>query len=128
MRGLIPGTGYAFQVRGVNGDKRSPLSERITVITPGSRPSDAPSLAVIPPPKMPPEGLEATVKGTAVELSWELGTNPNYVCQEVVRRVIPGGSWVRDPVSVDATSHEDTGLTSGTTYRYRVRAYKGCDA
>ena len=68
----------------------------------------------------------AEVSGTTVNLTWTATTNPYYVCQEVLRRVIPGGDWVRDPVAIDATSHEDTGLTSGTTYRYRVRAYKGC--
>ena len=126
IRGLIPGTGYAFQVRSVNGDLRSPLSERITLITPGSRPSNAPSLAAIPAPKMPPSGLEATVSGTSVELSWELGTNPNYVEQVVLRRdlSVRPPVWTEIDVGLGDVSYVDTGLTSGETYRYRVRAYK----
>ena len=125
IRGLIPGTGYAFQVRGVNGEKRSPLSERITVITPGSRPSDAPSLAVIPPPKMPPSELVAVTSGTSAVLSWELGTNPNYVRQLVLRRERASSApWVEIAVGLSDTTYTDTGLTSGRAYIYRIRAEK----
>ena len=129
IRGLIPGTGYAFQVRGVNGDKRSPLSKRITVVTSGSRPSDAPSLAVIPPPKMPPSELEAAVNGTSVGLSWELGTNPNYVRQEVWRREVGVTplDWTEIAVGLNDTSYTDTGLVGGKQYVYRIRAEKAND-
>ena len=134
VAGLIPGTDYHFAVRAArkrNSSEQldySPWSEVVTLTTPGTRPANAPGSATAPALKAPPEDLMAEVSGTTVNLTWTATTNPEYVCQEVLRRVIPGGDWDRDPVGIADTSHEDTGLTSGTTYRYRVRAYKGCDA
>jgi len=134
IAGLVAGTEYHFAVRAArkrNSSEQldySSWSNPVTLTTPDVRPAGAPGQATAPALKAPPEDLMAEVSGTTVSLTWTATTNPNYVCQEVLRRVVPGGSWVRDPVAMDATSYADTGLTSGTTYRYRVRAYKGCDA
>ena len=32
--------------------------------------------------------------------------------------------WTEIPVVLNDTTYSDTGLTSGITYRYRVRSYK----
>ena len=66
------------------------------------------------------------MNGTSVDLSWRLGTNPNYVEQVVRRRdlSVRPPVWTEIDVGLADTSYTDTGLTSGKTYRYRVRAYK----
>ena len=125
LSGLIPGTDYAVRVRSVNGDDRSSWSDPVMVRTTGTRPADAPVLAPIPPENMPPSGLTA-VTGSAVSLSWTLGTNPNYVRQLVKRRevgVVPR-DWTEIPVGLSDMSYTDTGLVSGTQYVYRIRAEK----
>ena len=134
IAGLIPGTEYHFAVRAARERDtgaserlyRSPWGKPITVKTPGIRPANAPGNATAPALKAPPEDLMAEVDGTTVSLSWTAVTNPNYVRQVVRRRdvsVVPE-DWTEITVGLDDTAYSDTGLTSGTTYRYRVRAYK----
>ena len=133
--GLIPGTEYRFAVRAArerdtgSGQKleRSPWSEVFTLMTPGTRPAGAPGSASAPALKAPPMDLAAEVDGTTVTLSWTAATNPNYTSQRLLRRVagVSPVAWTEIPLAVDATTYTDTGLTSGVTYRYRVRAYKG---
>ena len=134
IAGLIPGTEYHFAVRAArerdtgSGERlyRSPWSKPITLKTPGDRPVNAPGSATAPALKAPPEDLMVEVDGTTVDLSWTATTNPNYVRQVVRRRdvsVVPE-DWTEITVGLDDTAYSDTGLTSGTTYRYRVRAYK----
>ena len=126
LSGLIPGTDYAFYVRGVNGSARSKWSDRVLVEVPGTVPANAPSLAPIPPPKMPPSSLMAAVDETTVNLSWTAATNSNYTSQRLLRRVagVSPIDWTEISVGVDDTTYMDTGLTSGTTYRYRVQGCK----
>ena len=61
-----------------------------------------------------------------MSLSWTAATNPNYVEQVVRRRDLSVSPtvWTEIDVGLEDTSYADTGLTSGKTYRYRVRAYK----
>ena len=69
----------------------------------------------------------AEVSGTTVNLTWTATTNPNYTSQRLLRRVagVSPIEWTEIPLAdVNVTTYTDTGLTSGTTYRYRVRAYK----
>ena len=68
----------------------------------------------------------AEVDWTTVNLSWTATTNPNYTSQRLRRRVAGVSliDWTEIPPAVDTTTYTDTGLTSGITYRYRVRAYK----
>ena len=133
VAGLIPGTEYRFAVRAARmRDSRneldySPWSKPVTVTTPGVRPSDAPGDATAPTLKAPPEDLMAAVDGTTVNLSWTAATNPNYTSQRLLRRVagVSPIIWTEIPLAdANVTAYTDTGLTSGTTYRYRVRAYK----
>ena len=133
ITGLIPGTEYRFAVRSVKElgtdvkMDRSPWSKPVTVTTPGDRPSGAPGSDAGPALKAPPEDLMAVVNGTTVELTWTATTNPNYTSQRLLRRVagVSPIDWTEIPLAdVDVTTYTDTGLTSGVTYRYRVRAYK----
>ena len=132
IAGLIPGTEYHFAVRASRERNSremmdySPWSKPITVTTPGMRPANAPGNATAPALKAPPGDLMAEVDRTTVNLSWTAATNPNYVRQVVRRRdvsVVPE-DWTEITVGLDDTAYSDTGLTSGVTYRYRVRAYK----
>ena len=134
VAGLIPGTEYRFAVRAVlerdtgSGKQlyRSPWSKVLTVTTPGVRPANAPGSAAAPALKAPPVDLVAEVDATTVTLSWTAATNPNYTSQRLLRRAagVRPVVWTEIPLAVDATTYMDTGLTSGVTYRYRVRAYK----
>ena len=88
ISGLILGTEYVFQMSAANGDVKSPWSERVAVKTLGESPANAPALAPVQLPKMPPSNLMVVVDGTTVNLSWTAGENPNYVHQLVRRRVV----------------------------------------
>ena len=132
IAGLIPGTEYHFAVRAAmerNSSEQlnySPWSEPVTLKTLGVRPASAPGQVSAPALKAPPEGLVAVVNGTTVNLSWTAATNPNYVRQVVFRREagVSPMQWTEIPVGLNDTTYTDTGLTSGITYRYRVRSYK----
>ena len=132
ITGLIPDTEYRFAVRAARGRNSreqlnySPWSNFVSLTTPGDRPANAPGSATAPVLKAPPEGLVAVVNGTTVNLSWTAATNPNYVRQVVFRRVagVSPMQWTEIPVGLNETTYTDTGLTSGITYRYRVRSYK----
>ena len=132
IAGLVPGTEYHFAVRTARERDASekldysPWSEPVTLTTPGQRPANAPGNAAAPRLKAPPEDLMAEVSGTTVNLSWTAATNPNYTSQRLLRRVagVSPIQWTEIPLDVGVTTYTDTGLTSGTTYRYRVRAYK----
>ena len=132
IAGLVPGTEYHFAVRTArerdSSEKLdySPWSRPITLTTPGQRPANAPGNATAPPLKAPPMDLMAVVDGTTVNLSWTASTNPNHTSQRLLRRVagVSPIQWTEIPLAVDATTYTDAGLTSGVTYRYRVRGYK----
>ena len=104
----------------------SPWSEVVTLTTSGVRPAGAPGNAAAPALKAPSTDLMAVVSGTTATLSWTAATNPAYVEQVVRRRDLSVSPpvWTEIDVAWDATSYVDTGLTSGKTYRYRVRSYK----
>jgi hypothetical protein len=81
-----------------------------------------------PPPEVtatvqrlePPTGLAAeAVSATSVRLSWSRGGDEQGW---VVERRVPGGAWT-GLTSVGATTYTNTGLTTGLTYEYRVRAF-----
>ena len=132
IAGLIPGTEYHFAVRAArerNSSEQldySPWSGVVTLKTPGVRPASAPGQVAAPPLKAPAKDLMAVVAGTTVNLSWTVATNPNYVRQVVFRRdfAVNPIQWTEIPVVLDDATYSDTGLTSGITYRYRVRSYK----
>ena len=132
ITGLIPDTEYRFAVRAArerNSREQldySPWSNVVSLTTPSVRPATAPGAATAPPLKAPAKHLMAVVDGTTVDLSWTAATNPNYTSQRLLRRVagVSPIYWTEIPLELDVTTYTDTGLTSGVTYRYRVRAYK----
>ena len=132
ISGLIPGTEYRVAVRvamdrdSVRQMDRSPWSNAFSFTTPGVRPATAPGDATAPPLKAPAKDLMAVLDGTTVELSWTAATNPNYVRQVLFRRNFGVNpiQWTEIAVGLNDTTYTDAGLTSGITYRYRVRSYK----
>ena len=132
IAGLIPGTQYRFAVRAArerdSSDMldHSPWGDVVTLTMPGVRPASAPGSATAPALKAPPTGLMAVVDGTTACLSWTAATNPNYTSQRLLRRVfgVSPIQWTEIPIGVGVTTYTDVGLTSGVTYRYRVRGYK----
>jgi len=71
-----------------------------------------------------PSGLTATaVSSSQINLSWTDASNNESVFK-IERKTGTEGSYVQiDLVGANATTYSDTGLTAGTTYYYRVRAY-----
>lgn len=58
---------------------------------------------------------------SSVKLSWDaVSGSTGYL----VYRAYSGSSTYRKVARITAASFKDTGLTSGTTYKYKVRAYK----
>ena len=138
ISGLIPGTEYSLRFRATreinstNAAEHSGWSDTVVVKTSGTRPSNAPAIGTIPPPKMPPSGLTASViaatssEPAKVQLSWNAQTNPNYAAQFVWRRVaqLEPIVWKKTPIGLNDTSYTDNGTETGTTYVYRIRAEK----
>lgn len=83
------------------------------------------SFSVLPPPPTPPNtptGLSASADGSdQIDLSWnDAGGNET---QFRLERRVGGGPWsqIATP-SANTTTYSNTGLSSGVTYQYRVRA------
>lgn len=74
------------------------------------------------PPPAAPTGLEAVAGEASVTLTWTLGADVG-LAGYAVYRAGPDGVWSRlNGPPLAATTYVDTGLASGTTYRYVVRA------
>jgi formylglycine-generating enzyme required for sulfatase activity len=76
-------------------------------------------------PIQTPTGLIATVASeTSIKLDWTDNSNGEQGFK-IDRKVGVSGTWVTDYAIVGANvkTFTDTGLTTGTTYYYRVRAY-----
>jgi hypothetical protein len=91
---------------------------------PAGTPTPTPTPSPTPTPAIPnaPSNLLATpVSSTQINLTWQ--DNSNNETKFQVWRKAPGGKF-RKVVTLNAnvTSYSDTGLTSGTTYKYKVRA------
>ncbi|MGC8881401.1 MAG: fibronectin type III domain-containing protein [Bryobacteraceae bacterium] len=72
-------------------------------------------------PPAPPAGLRAIAGPGAIELSWERNTEPDWKAYQVWRAE-QGGELVRLGPPITASSFSDTGIVSGTRYRYAVSA------
>lgn len=108
--GLTANTAYTYRVKATNagGD---------------SAPSPTASATTLPnPPTAPANLLANALSGTAVQLAWVDNSN-NESGFSVERRTGAGMfAEIARPMA-NATSHQDTGLTPGVSYTYRVRAF-----
>ncbi len=81
-------------------------------------------LAAMPP--IPPSGLTASSSSTSsIDLSWS-DNSSNETGFKIVRAASSGGPYSEiGTTCAGATAYTDSGLSQGTTYHYKVRAYNG---
>jgi chitodextrinase len=109
--GLSPSTSYTYNVDAIDGDGNvSPLSGGTSATTLAAPDTSPPSV---------PLGFTATaVSSSQINLSWVTPVdNVDVTGYDIFR----GGTLYATVGNV--TSFQDTGLTPGTTYSYRVRAF-----
>jgi glucose/arabinose dehydrogenase/fibronectin type 3 domain-containing protein len=114
--GLAPATSYTYRVRATDGSgNSSPYSNLASVTTTTAPDTTAPTA---------PQGLSATVAGTTqINLAWAASTDNVGVAQYRIERCAGANctGWTQVGTST-TTTFASTGLTTGTTYRHRVRA------
>ena len=113
VAGLNNGTTYFFRVRATGAAGTVP-SSWVTSI--GVAPVRTPT-----PPGKP--GAPVVSAGDAqVRVSWSAVTATPAVDRYVLSYSKDSGSWVTIPSFFTSTTYTHTGLTNGSSYRYRVRA------
>jgi RHS repeat-associated protein len=107
--GLANGTEYYYRLRATNTAGDSSYSSEANASTWG--PPGAPSALNVTP-----------ASGTQLNLTWN-DNSGNETGFKVERKTESGGSWSEiTTTAANATGYNDTGLSGGTTYYYRVRA------
>jgi fibronectin type 3 domain-containing protein len=88
-----------------------------------SSPSNSISFTTAFPPA-PPSNLSATaISPSQINLSWT-DNSSDETGFKIERKTGAGGTWSQvTTVGANVTSYPDTGLSSATTYYYRVRSY-----
>ena len=137
--GVTPGTTYAYRVRAYNYVSDSYASNESVVSTPGSSPIVTAPIFIAPlvaaptaaPTSVPnaPYGLTvAATSSTTVQLNWT-GNNGGKETGFKVERSNGGGFAAIVTLPAGTSTYTDNtyagGVTPGTTYIYRVRAYNG---
>ena len=127
ISGLIPRTFYTHDIRAINANRSSDWL-RTTTLTKTDAP-DTPQADPTPfptPQKSPPSDLSGFNLNGEIRLSWTRGHNPNYIEQNVLRRVAGESpiNWTKFPLHLTDFRYTDTTGTSATTYIYRVEALK----
>jgi titin len=80
--------------------------------------------AVGPPPNAPSNLVATPISSSRIDLSWQ--DNSSDETGFKIERKTGSGSYSQiATVGVNVTSYSNTLLSAGTTYYYRVRAYKG---
>jgi hypothetical protein len=111
--GLAAGTTYYYVVRATNAGGSSANSSQASATTTTTAP-------------LAPSGLTATASGaTQIDLTW-VDNSSNETGFIVARSTTPGGPYT-DVAGLVAgsTGYNDTGLSTGVTYYYVVRATNG---
>ncbi len=107
--GLTPSTTYFYRVRATNAVGDSPYSP------------EASSTTLVPPPGAPASLTATATSSSQINLSW-----PDVVSEtgfKIERKTGSGGSYSQIATTgASVTTYSNTGLSSSTTYFYRVRA------
>lgn len=115
--GLSASTSYSYRIRAVNaGNNVSDYSSTASAVTTGGGGDTTPPTT--------PTGLSATVvSGNQINLSWTASTDNVGVTGYRIERCQGSGCSTFTQIATSATnSYSNTGLTSSTSYTYRVRA------
>ncbi|MGH7607491.1 MAG: fibronectin type III domain-containing protein [Gemmatimonadales bacterium] len=113
--GLTASTSYTYRVRAYNAAGNSAYSDTAIIVT----------HAASVPPAAPSDLVATAISGTRIDLSWtDHAANENGF---LIERAAGGGAFSQiATVGANTISfHNTTGLTAGTSYAYRVRAYNG---
>ncbi len=113
--GLSASTTYYYRVRSTNAGGDSAYSNEAYATTQAAQ--------TVP---TAPSGLTATKASTTqINLSWTDNSN-NETGFKIERKTGAGGTYSQiTTVGANVTSYSNTGLSNGTVYYYRVRAYNG---
>jgi len=110
--GLTANTTYYYRVRANNGSGNSAYSNEASAQT-----------QVAGTPAAPYGLTAAVVSSTQINLAWTDDSN-NETGFKIERKTGSGGTYAQIATTgANVASYNSTGLTAGTTYYYRVRAY-----
>lgn len=109
--GLASGTSYCYRVKSFKGDQESdPSNEDCATPTNTSLPAAPSQLSAI------------SVSGSQINLSW-VDNASNEDSFRIERRIGWNGDWIWfATVGANTQTYQDTGLSVGSSYGYRVRA------
>ena len=117
--GLVCDTIYVYRVRAyrVAGDQFSAYSNEASTLT---------LACPVPPPNAPTVLNAVAVSDTQIDLTWVDNATDESAYR--IERSPDGLTWAEIvTLPADSASYSDTGLTCGTSYTYRVRAYRASD-
>ncbi|HET8759669.1 MAG TPA: fibronectin type III domain-containing protein, partial [Nitrospiria bacterium] len=117
--GLVNGVMYFYVVRAWNGTQESGDSNQAAAVPLDNVAAAAPSaLTVVDTP---------ADSGTALNLTWTVSVSSDVTQQRVYRGTVSSGPYSLVAVIADNTTsaYTNTGLTTGTSYYYVVRAFDG---
>jgi fibronectin type 3 domain-containing protein len=112
--GLQPATSYTYRVRSYNAAGNSPASNEATAATASANTPAAPS-----------DLAASAADHQRIDLGWTDNSNDETGFR-IERKLEPDGTYALiATVGANVTKYYNTGLQSGTSYTYRVRAFSG---